>query len=53
MNPEAIVHLFHIIIVGGLFLYVGIYKTNIPKTMFPVLRLVIWVVIMIIALDFK
>ena len=37
MNPEALVHLFHIIIVGGLFLYVGIYKTNIPKTMFPVL----------------
>jgi hypothetical protein len=37
MNPEALVHLFHIIIVGGLFLYVGIYKTNIPKTMNPVL----------------
>jgi hypothetical protein len=37
MNPELLVHLFHIIIVGGLFLYVGIYKTNIPKTMFPVL----------------
>ena len=37
MNPEALVHLFHIIIVGGLFLYVGIYKTKIPKIMFPVL----------------
>jgi hypothetical protein len=37
MNLEALVHLFHIIIVGGLFLYVGIYKTNIPKIMFPVL----------------
>lgn len=37
MNAEALVHLFHIIIVGGLFLYVGIYKTNIPKSMFKVL----------------
>ena len=37
MNPEVLVHLFHIIIVGGLFLYVGIYKTNIPKTMNPLL----------------
>jgi hypothetical protein len=37
MNPEALVHLFHILIVGGLFLYVGIYRTNIPKTMYKVL----------------
>ena len=37
MNPEVLVHLIHIIIVGGLFLYVGIYKTNIPKTMNPLL----------------
>ena len=37
MDKEVYVHLFHIIIVGGLFLYVGIYRTNIPKTMFPVL----------------
>jgi hypothetical protein len=37
MNKESIVHLFHILIVGGLFLYVGIQTTNIPKIMFPIL----------------
>ena len=37
MNKESLVHLFHILIVGGLFLYVGIQKTNIPKIMFPIL----------------
>ena len=31
------VHLFHIIIVGGLFLYVGIMRNNIPHIMFPIL----------------
>jgi hypothetical protein len=30
MKKEFIVHLFHIIIIGALFLYVGIYKTKIP-----------------------
>ena len=37
MNPESLVHLFHILIVGGLFLYVGIERTNIPTFMFPLL----------------
>ena len=37
MNPEALVHLFHIIIVGGLFLYVGIYRTSIPRIMNKIL----------------
>jgi len=37
MNKESLVHLFHILIIGGLFLYVGIEKTNIPKIMFPIL----------------
>jgi Na+-transporting methylmalonyl-CoA/oxaloacetate decarboxylase beta subunit len=37
MNKESIVHLFHILIVGSLFLYVGIQKTSIPKIMFPIL----------------
>jgi UDP-N-acetylglucosamine 2-epimerase (non-hydrolysing) len=37
MNKEALVHLFHIIIVGSIFLYVGIQKTNIPKKLFSVL----------------
>jgi Na+-transporting methylmalonyl-CoA/oxaloacetate decarboxylase beta subunit len=37
MNKHAIVHLFHILIVGGLFLYVGIQKTDIPNLMFPIL----------------
>ena len=31
------VHLFHVIIIGGLFLYVGIHRTNIPAFMFPLL----------------
>lgn len=37
MNTESLVHLFHILIVGGLFLYVGINNTNIPIQMFPLL----------------
>lgn len=37
MNIKSIVHLFHILIVGGLFLYVGIHNTNIPTQMFPML----------------
>ena len=37
MNKEALVHLFHILIVGGLFMYVGTQRTNIPKVMFPFL----------------
>jgi Na+-transporting methylmalonyl-CoA/oxaloacetate decarboxylase beta subunit len=37
MNKEFLVHLFHIIIIGGLFLYVGIKRKNIPNLMFPIL----------------
>jgi hypothetical protein len=37
MNAEALVHLFHILIVGGLFLYVGIQRTAIPTALFPIL----------------
>jgi hypothetical protein len=37
MNSESIVHLFHILIIGSLFLYVGIERTNIPTFMFPLL----------------
>ena len=37
MVKESWVHLFHIIIVGSLFLYVGINRTSIPKLMYPVL----------------
>ena len=37
MNTSSLVHLFHILIVGGLFLYVGIERTNIPTFMFPLL----------------
>ena len=36
MTPFFI-HLFHIIIVGSLFLYVGIQQTNIPKFMYNIL----------------
>jgi Na+-transporting methylmalonyl-CoA/oxaloacetate decarboxylase beta subunit len=37
MNINTLVHLFHLIIVGGLFLYVGIIREKIPKIMFPIL----------------
>jgi Na+-transporting methylmalonyl-CoA/oxaloacetate decarboxylase beta subunit len=34
---ELYVHLFHILIVGTLFLYVGIKSTNTPAFMYPIL----------------
>jgi hypothetical protein len=37
MDFHAYVHLFHIIIVGGLFLYVGINREKIIKPLFTVL----------------
>ena len=37
MNKITLVHLFHILIVGSLFLYVGIQKTNIPSWLYTVL----------------
>jgi hypothetical protein len=37
MNKDFLVHFFHIIIVGGLFLYVGIKRINIPELLFPIL----------------
>jgi len=37
MNINFLVHLFHIIIVGGLFLYVGINREKISKTLFTIL----------------
>ena len=37
MTKEFWVHLFHILIVGSLFLYVGINRTSIPKLMYPIL----------------
>ncbi len=37
MNKEFFIHLFHILVVGSLFLYVGIKKSLIPSFMYPVL----------------
>ena len=37
MNNHLFVHLFHILIVGGLFVYVGIVKKNIYEFLFTVL----------------
>jgi hypothetical protein len=34
---ELLVHLFHILIVGSLFLYVGVTRTSIPMFMYSVL----------------
>jgi Na+-transporting methylmalonyl-CoA/oxaloacetate decarboxylase beta subunit len=46
MSSSAFVHLFHIIIVGCLFLYVGIVKTNMPSFVYPIL-LVLGIVIIL------
>jgi len=37
MSKELLVHLFHIIFVGGLFLYVSLKNATMPKFMFPFL----------------
>jgi hypothetical protein len=37
MNTEALVHLFHIVLVSGLFFYVGLKRDKMPGIMFPVL----------------
>lgn len=37
LNIIQIVHLFHILIVGSLFLYVGIVRNKIYKFMYPIL----------------
>lgn len=37
MNKDTYVHLFHILIIGTLFLYLGIEKTNIPSFIYPIL----------------
>jgi hypothetical protein len=37
MEIEKYLHLFHILIVGSLFLYVGIIRNEIPSLMYPVL----------------
>lgn len=46
MSPHFFVHLFHILIVGSLFLYVGISRTNIPNFMYSVL-LVLGIIIIL------
>ena len=37
MEKESYVHLFHMLVVGSLFLYVGKYKTLIPAFMYSIL----------------
>ena len=36
-DAHSIISLFHVLIVGPLFLYVGIKATDIPKVMYPIL----------------
>ena len=45
MYSHALVHLFHILIVGGLFLYVGINRDKIYKPLFTVLLFLGFVII--------
>ena len=45
MDSHALVHLFHILIVGGLFLYVGINRDKIYKPLFTVLLFLGFVII--------
>ena len=37
MEKEFYVHLFHIILVSGLFYYIGTRRDKLPKIMFPIL----------------
>jgi hypothetical protein len=37
IKKETIVHLFHILIVGSLFIYVGTKRDNLPKQTYPFL----------------
>ena len=37
MDSHSLVYIFHILIVGSLFLYVGIYRDKIPQLIYPVL----------------
>lgn len=37
ISHDLIVHVFHLIIVGSLFLYVGIVQTKIPSFFYPLL----------------
>jgi hypothetical protein len=46
MKGEIFVHLFHILIVGGLFLYVGIVRTKMYAFMYPIL-LVLGIIIIV------
>ena len=46
MDFHKIIHLFHILIVGGLFLYVGIKRDSISKPLFLVLFILGFVVIL-------
>ena len=46
MGTRAFVHLFHLVIVGSLFLYVGIKRNQIPEWLFSVLLgvgVIIWI----------
>jgi hypothetical protein len=45
MDSHALVHLFHILIVGGLFLYVGINRDKIYKPLFNILLFLGFVII--------
>lgn len=37
LDKHTIIHLFHILLIGPLFIYVGIKRETIPKLMFPFL----------------
>jgi hypothetical protein len=46
LDKHAIIHLFHILLVGPLFLYVGIKRDSIPSLMFPFLLVLGTIVIL-------
>jgi hypothetical protein len=37
MGASSLVYLFHILVIGSLFLYVGVYKNEIPQIMYTFL----------------
>jgi hypothetical protein len=46
ISHNAVIHLFHIIIVGSLFLYIGIAQSKIPSFFYPML-LILGIIIII------
>ena len=45
MNYHDLIHIFHVLVVGSLFLYVGIYREKVYKPLFTILLFLGFIVI--------